>query len=252
VNQNSIDSSIIDHQHPPDNMTSDLILYRKSGACSFAPHAILVELGIEHGSVELEFVKGKMAGVNSSLSNAEYKKIHPSGYVPALLVDGTIITELPAVCSFIADWVPERKLMGSTPVERAKVLEWMCWLSGSLHNNGYGALWRANVRFTTSSDPIVVESIKAKGLENVMDCYSRAESKIGDRFVVGSSLTIVDFAMYVFSRWGVQLPQIGYDRMLKEFPKLCKMMAAFEARESVLKTLQKEGIDPVFKDKSAM
>ena len=85
-------------------MPSEIKLYRRDGACSFVPHALLNELNIPFTSILMDWDKsGVFAAADGSFTNEEYKeKIHPSGYVPALTVDDQVIIELPAILTYIA------------------------------------------------------------------------------------------------------------------------------------------------------
>jgi len=73
-------------------------LYYSPGACSLSPHIVLRETG---SSFELEQVNNK---TKQTSSGADYRKINPKGYVPALQMDdGDVLTEGPAIVQYIAD-----------------------------------------------------------------------------------------------------------------------------------------------------
>lgn len=227
------------------NMTSSIVLYRKDGAGSFVPHALLNELGVPYQSIVLDMKDSVMVAADASFSNAEYKKIHPSGYVPAIQVDGEIITELPAVLTYIAALAPEKQLFGSTPLETAKVYEWLAYLSGTLHGQGYGALWRPK-RFTDDDNENVHKAITEKGRRNIMAAYDRIERNIKGEFAVGDRFTVVDLDLHTFWRWGAM--RIGNDRdeFSGEFPKLTALVKRVEKKESVQKTLREENLQAAF------
>lgn len=226
-------------------MPSNIVLYRKDGACSFIPHALLNELGIPYQSVVLDLKDGAMQAADGSLSNEEYRKIHPSAYVPALQVDGQIITELPAVLTYISDLAPERKLFGSTPMEKAKVYEWLAWLSGTLHAQGYGALWRPK-RFTDDDAENVHKAITEKGRSNIMAVYTRIEHRIEGPHAVGGEFTVVDLGLHTFWRWGALRIGIDQNDFAKQFPKYTALVKGVEKMDSVQKTLQEENLPPAF------
>ena len=94
-----------------------LILFESHGSCCFVPHALLNELDIPYESVLLTFKNGVMEAADGSFTHEQYKQINPSGFVPALKVDGQIVTELPAIVAYIAELRPDRQLLGTTPVE---------------------------------------------------------------------------------------------------------------------------------------
>jgi len=55
----------------------------------------------------------------------DYRQINPACTVPALLLDdGTLLTEVIGMYTYLEDLYPEPPLMGSTAVERALVVSW--------------------------------------------------------------------------------------------------------------------------------
>ena len=62
-------------------------LYYSPGACSLSPHIVLRELG---HAFELEQVD---LGTKKTASGADFLKVNPKGYVPALVLDnGEVLT----------------------------------------------------------------------------------------------------------------------------------------------------------------
>lgn len=78
----------------------------------------LAEKGIDYNCVQIDFMKGEQ------LSD-DFKKINPRCAVPALKTEsGDVITENLAIASYLEEYKPDPPLMGTTPLERAMVLEW--------------------------------------------------------------------------------------------------------------------------------
>ena len=59
----------------------------------------------------------------------EYLAINPMGKVPALVHDGRVVTEVPAVLSYLAEAFPQARLM---PEDRAGFFRWMFFGAGPL------------------------------------------------------------------------------------------------------------------------
>lgn len=89
----------------------DLLLYRKDGASSIAPHMLLFYLDVPFTSIPMkEGANRSYEGADgTNLTREAFHKISPMEYVPALTVnDETIITELSAVLFYISSLKPER------------------------------------------------------------------------------------------------------------------------------------------------
>ena len=90
--------------------------------------------------------------------------------------------------------------MGSKPMETYRCLEWMSWPSGTVHGAGFAGLWRP-ARFLDNAESAHA-AIVEKGRRKILDCYDRIEERIEADFAVGSHLTVVDFYLHNFWRWG--------------------------------------------------
>ena len=206
----------------------DITLWYASGACSLAPHVLLHEVRVPFDAVETSVAKG------ANLTD-EFARINPKRRVPVLSLDGEVITEVPAIAAAVADLAPGRHLMGRTALDRARVHEWMNWLSSTLHAQGFGALWRPQ-RF--SDDPEAFEGVKAKARKTISECFEVIESKISGPYATGDGFTAVDPYLLVFYRWG---NGIGID-----MPSTCPSYTIFAQRlvrrDSVAATLVAEGI----------
>ncbi|GAD93154.1 glutathione-S-transferase theta, GST, putative [Paecilomyces variotii No. 5] len=169
-----------------------LKLFFSPGACSFAPHVLLLETGLrfelEHSQV------GQFT--------PEFLHLNPKGRVPVLVFDGEVITEMPAILTAISSLVPGDQLLGRTVIESARIYEWLNYLSGTLHGQGYGALWRPE-RFIDDSN--LYPLLQKKAMETIRRCYAFIESKFAAKrslYAVGNRFTIVDPFLFVLYRWG--------------------------------------------------
>ena len=106
-------------------------LYYAPGACSLSPHIVAEEAGI---SLELEKVDLR---THQTESGADYYKINPKGYVPALIMaNGELLTEGPAIVQYLADQKPESKLAPSHgTVGRYRLMEWLTFINSELHKS---------------------------------------------------------------------------------------------------------------------
>src|SRR5687768_5275791 len=58
-----------------------------------------------------------------------YLKVNPKGKVPALDVDGRIITENTAILTYLGRRYAEKKLLPTDPIEEAQCIANMAWFS---------------------------------------------------------------------------------------------------------------------------
>lgn len=91
--------------------------------CSTAPsprrtRIFFAEKGLEIETIQVDLATGEQLG-------DAFREINPRCTVPALqLDDGTVLSENLAIASYIEDTHPDPPLFGTSPVERAQVLEW--------------------------------------------------------------------------------------------------------------------------------
>lgn len=204
-----------------------------SGACSLCPHILLHEVGAAFEPIQ---IAREGAQVNFP---ADFERINSKMRVPVIVIDDQVITELPAVVTIIAGMAPEQHLMGRTPMETARVYEWLNYLSGTLHTSGFGHFLRPQ-RWTTATDDVSVQAVKTRAWENILDCFQYIESRLEGVHAVGDSITPVDFFLYVCYRWG---KKHGGD--MKTYPKYTELARSVEARETVQLALEKEGLAKV-------
>src|SRR6185295_11611725 len=83
--------------HASDPMA--IVLYYSPGSCSLAPHIVLSETG-------QPFELRKFATADRANYTADYLAVNPKGRIPALQIDGFILTENPAILAFLGRRFP--------------------------------------------------------------------------------------------------------------------------------------------------
>ncbi len=79
---------------------------------------LLAEKGITVDNVQIDLTKGEQL-------SAEFRAINPCCTVPALkLEDGTVLNQNIAIALYLEEIQPEPPMLGTTPVERAVVMNW--------------------------------------------------------------------------------------------------------------------------------
>jgi glutathione S-transferase len=218
------------------------MFYYSPGTCSLAPHIVLEEIG-EPYEMTLISASGPREGEMTSTST--WKAINPKGRVPALLgVAGRIggadnlLTEVPAILMYLARTNPAAGLLPSDPAAEARCIEWMNWLSSSVHSMAFAQMWRSH-RFTTDEEGFA--AIKDRGRENVADCFAYIEKLLADgrEWAIPEGYTVVDAYLLVFYYWGRR--RIRLD-MGAHFPAWTRLSEVVARRPAVQRALKVERI----------
>jgi glutathione S-transferase len=198
-------------------------LYYTPGACSHAPHILLREAGLDFTIEKVDLAEKKTE------TGADFKKINPHGYVPALqLKDGTVLTEGPAIDQYIADLVPAKKLApaAGTP-ERYHLQSWLNFISTELHKQ-FSPLFNKAV-------PDEYKSMVKEKLAARLDVINEHLSK--SKFILGDSFTAPDAYLYTVLNWA---KYFAID--LAKWPAIKAFMEQVAARPSAQAAAKAEGL----------
>lgn len=204
-------------------------LFYSPGACSLAAHILLHEAGAKHEAVKVNLKDGEQF-------KPEFQAINPKAKVPALQRDdGSVLTELPAISYWIAATYPAAGAMPKDTEGLARAMEWMNWMSGTVHNGGMTRILRGE-RFV--SDPAHAQSAADKGKADSAKYVDEMETRMkGKDYALGASYSFADPYLYVLTRW---VERAG--RKLDDLPSLKAFNARMEARPAVQATLKAEGL----------
>lgn len=191
-------------------------LYFAPGTISIAVAIALHEAGISFDTQHIDFAVGEQRGDS-------YAAINSKGRVPALDIDGTILTETGAILDYIA--ALDKRLMPADPLHAAHARSVMYYLASTMHVNHAhkmrGSRWADTEASWADMASKVPETMTASA------DFVEAECLRG-LFVLGDHISIADPYLFVVCNW---LEGDGVD--LVPFPKLRAFMKAMEARPSV-------------------
>jgi glutathione S-transferase len=198
-------------------------LYIKPGACSMASHIILAEIGGDFAVEVVDTANGETE------SGANYREINPKGKVPALEVDGEVLTEGPAILQYLGDRSGNPALAPAAgTMARARVNEMLNFTGTELH-----------VAFGPLFNPVATDAQKEAARRAVASKLDWLEDRMTDGrlHLTGGDFTIADAYAFVVTNWA-NFTGIA----LARWPKLSAFMARVADRPAVRRVLAAEGL----------
>lgn len=207
-----------------------MILYYIPGNCSFAPHIVLNELGLDFKLSKVDIKSKKVE------DGTDFYTISPNGYVPALkLNDGTVLTEGVAIMQYLADLKPEAGLapkLGS--MERYQLMSMLNFITSELHK-GFGPMFALDRMVQNSEGSAQLKQFTKDMLARRFGYVEKALAKTP--FLMGDKMTIADAYLTTVLRWGAY---VGVS--LEAFPALTGFLGRMHDRASVQKAIKAEGL----------
>ena len=194
-------------------MTLEITLYEYGQSRSKQVRWMLAEL-------ELEF---KSIGGLEILHSDELKKVNPMGKVPAVLINGEPMFEAAAICTYLADLVPEKNLIAPSGTrERALHMQWVSFALSELE----AYIW-SNARNTF----VLPEEERSKALFEQNNKAFIGAAKVLDKvladseYLIGDKFSVTDLLVGFTLSWGnsqgllEQTPNLqNYVKRLKQRP----------------------------------
>src|SRR5690606_30602591 len=106
-----------------------ITLYYHRGACSTSNHFALEEAGVKYHAIEVHLDRP------DDPIAIKVRELNPMAMTPVLvLADGTVLTQNAATLAYIADLVPEKKLLPArNTIDRAQAEGWLSFIASDLH-----------------------------------------------------------------------------------------------------------------------
>ena len=203
----------------------ELTLFYSPGACSLAAHSALREWGAPFDLRRVVLAKGEHL-------KPDYLELNPHARVPLLIIDGKAARENSGILTWIGLQSGLYPKAGS--YDAAKCGEWLGWMTSSVHI-AFAMIWRGE-RF--SPDKALHPAIRQHGYTLVGQYFAEIDDRLGNApFTVGKALTVADFNLLPFYRWG---GRIGLD--MSVYPNWGAHSARMLERASVRDALAEEEI----------
>ena len=169
-----------------------LQLFHAADSCARAVHIALEEVGARFEAVQMSLAAGDQR-------KPDYLAINPKGRVPALVTDSGVLTETPAILTYIAQLHPDSILaLPADPFRFAEIQSFNLYLCATLHvahaHKLRGTRW--------ADDPAAIAEMRRKVPDSVGACFEMIESKLfRGPWVMGEAFTICDPYLFVFAEW---------------------------------------------------
>src|ERR1700724_164536 len=198
-----------------------LTLYYSPGASSVIPHITLEEIRVPYQRKLINLAKGEH-------KTDAYLKIKPHGKVPALCVDGNVLTENVAILTYLAKQFPDARLLPQNLLEEARCVSTMAWFASTVHPT-FAHIIRPE-RFAT--DTAAQVNLKDTARNDFWgNCEEINRLLDGKEWTMGTQYTVCDPYAFLFYDLGsrIKLPMhelaayAAFSKRMLERPSVCKV-----------------------------
>jgi maleylpyruvate isomerase len=163
--------------------------------------------------------------------SADYKALNPQGLVPALVKDGKVMTQSPAIIEWLEETHPTPALLPSTPDDRARVRALAALVACDIHPINNRRILEY-LRHTLNVDEAAINTWCAHWITQGFDGYEallRANTQRG-RFSFGDAPGLADVYL---------VPQVESARRFKVDMARWPLISAVDAACMALEAFQK-------------
>ena len=202
-----------------------LNLFYSPGAVSRATLITLEELEADYTLTRVDFANGEQ-------HTANYLKINPLGRVPALQTDSGLLTETPAVLTYLAHRFPQKNMaLANDNWAHAQIQSFNSLLASTVHvNHAHG---RRGSRWATEQTSF--DDMAAMLPKTMAASMQLVEDRIEGPWVMGEHFTICDPYLFTIAGW-LEGDGVG----IEQYPKVSKHLKAMPKRTAVIAALKAE------------
>ncbi|MGZ3652556.1 MAG: glutathione S-transferase family protein [Bdellovibrionota bacterium] len=202
-----------------------LKFFYSTATCSTVTHIALEEAALPFTGVEVSWSR--------NLNVSELAKVSPLGAVPALEIDGKLLTQTPAILEYIAEAAPTKNLLAKAgSFERLETLSWVAFASADFQK-AYAPIFLAR---RLNLDDKAKAELRTSSLKNVEKYVAHLDANLaGKDFIMGKQFTIADAALFTFLGWTTW---VEFDTT--PYKNVTAYMKRIYARPAVQKVLKAE------------
>ncbi|MDX1490364.1 MAG: glutathione S-transferase family protein [Pseudohongiellaceae bacterium] len=197
-----------------------IALYFAPKTCSLAVHIALEYIGIDYEAIKIDFSQQEQR-------KSEYLSINAKGRVPALAVDGTVITEVPAILFYLSQRFPQANLAPLDSLEAsAQMQAFNAFLCSTVHV-AHAHRFRGT-RWVDETETDAIDAMRRKVPESMGQCMALIEEgMLKGPWVMGEQFTVADMYLYTIATWlegdGVDISKLP--RVIEHRDRMSQMPA---------------------------
>lgn len=205
-------------------MNDDVVLfdYWRSSA-SYRVRIALESLGLAYRRESVDLLAGAQR-------SAEHRARNPQGLVPALAIDGHMMTQSLAIIEYLAETRPEARFLPADPLGRQRVRTIAYAIAMEIHAVCNTGIVGHVMEITGGGDAIRIAWMKKFIGEGLAAVEVLLNDPATGTFCHGDSPTMADFCLvpqvYNAERWGADIT--GFEQV-KRIAENCRALPAFKA-----------------------
>jgi glutathione S-transferase len=196
---------------------TDLIFYTNPMSRGRIARWMLEEVGEPYETVLLDY--------GTTMKGADYLAVNPMGKVPAIRHGDTIVTEAAAICAYLADAFPDKRLAPPpTSPERGPYYRWMFFAAGPVES----AVTGKSLGLLAPADKKMMAGYGS--FEETVDALEQAVG--AGPYICGAQFTAADVYVGAQIGWGMMFGSIDKRPAFTDyFGRISARPAAVRARE---------------------
>lgn len=186
---------------------------------------MLEELGIPYDTEILDF--------DGAMKTSEYLAINPMGKVPAIQHGDTVVTEVAAICAYLADQFPNKGLAPSVnSPERGSYYRWLFFMAGpfEMATTAKAYDWRI--------DDDNVQAVGCGRLEDVIRTLEQA-LRTGP-YICGQQFTAADVLVSSYLWWEMMQQHLPPNDVFEDYTKRMESRPAAKRANQLDDTLAEQ------------
>ena len=200
-----------------------LTYYFSPNSIALAGHVVLDEVKATYQAIKIDFSQNQQRA-------PDFLGVNPKGRVPALVTERGILTETPAILTYLAQTFPDMDLaMMGDAFTFARVQEFAAYLCSTVHvahaHKTRGRRW--------ADDEAALAEMQRKVPETMLAaCSLIEEGMLIGPWVMGEQYTICDPYLFAVTRW---LEGDGVD--MRRLPRITEHRLRMRARPAVARLM---------------